>query len=147
MSHNVNPSAIVNAPRAMGPGWLIRLVYFIFIGSWLSGLCIVASYVCMVTIVGIPLGVVMLNRLPYLTTLRSRSLEVHVLSRETMVIDFRHGVPQRNWWVRAIWFVLVGWWLTAAFLALAWIGTVLTFGWGALFLYNPVPALLTLHRN
>ncbi len=145
---NVNQNVIVNAPHNMTPGWLARLAYFAFIGWWLSGLCIVISYGLMVTVIGIPLGVVVLNRLPLITSLRPRSQEIQVTTAGgTTVVSFQQGAPQRNWFVRVAYFLLVGWWLVAAYLIIAWVGTVLTFGWGALVFYNPVPALLTLHRN
>jgi len=49
--------------------WLVRLIYFVFIGWWFSlGWSLVAWFLC-VTIIGLPLGVLMLNRLPAVTTL------------------------------------------------------------------------------
>ena len=147
-NHSVNQNVIVNASQHMGPSWFVRLLYFIFVGWWLSGLCIVISYVLMATIIGIPVGVAILNRLPHLTSLRPRSQGMQVTSTgDTLVVNFQKGAPQRKWIVRAAYFILVGWWLVAAYLVLAWVGTVLTLGWGALVFYNPVPALLTLHRN
>ncbi len=145
---NVNQNVIVNAPHNTAPGWLARLVYFVFIGWWLSGLCIVTSYGLMVTVIGIPLGVIVLNRLPQITSLRPRSQGTQVTTAgDSTVVSFLQGAPQRNWFVRTAYFLLVGWWLVAVYLTIAWIGTVLTLGWGALVFYNLVPALLTLHRN
>jgi uncharacterized membrane protein YccF (DUF307 family) len=48
---------------------LIRLLYFVVIGWWLSLLWMIASYFLMVTIIGIPLGLMMVNRLPYVFSL------------------------------------------------------------------------------
>jgi uncharacterized membrane protein YccF (DUF307 family) len=47
----------------------VRLIYFVFIGWWFSlGWSLAAWFLC-VTIIGLPLGVLMLNRLPNVTTL------------------------------------------------------------------------------
>jgi uncharacterized membrane protein YccF (DUF307 family) len=48
---------------------LIRLLYFVVIGWWLSGLWMAASYFLMLTIIGIPFGMMMVNRLPYVFSL------------------------------------------------------------------------------
>lgn len=49
--------------------WVIRLAYFALIGWWLSALWMAASYILMITIIGIPLGLMMVNRLPYVFSL------------------------------------------------------------------------------
>lgn len=48
---------------------VIRLAYFVVIGWWLSALWMAASYVLMLTIIGIPFGLMMVNRLPYVFSL------------------------------------------------------------------------------
>lgn len=145
---NVGQNVLDNGPHRVGPGWFIRLLYFAFVGWWFSGVCIVVSFLLIATVVGMPIGVAILNLLPQITSLRPRSQGMTVTSRgDTTVINFQVGATQRNWFVRAAYFFLAGWWITALYLVVAWIGTVLTLGWGAFFLYYPVPALLTLHRN
>ena len=142
------PNLIINAPQNTGPGCFVRLIYFVFVGWWLSALCITISYLLMVTVIGIPISVTILNRLPQITALDPRSQRTQVTTTgNTTVINFQVGATQRNWIVRAVYFIFVGWWLTFGYLMLAWIVTVFTLGWAALFLYKPVPALLTLHRN
>ncbi len=49
--------------------WLLRLFYFVLIGWWFSLIWSLAGWVLCVTIIGLPLGVLMLNRLPEVTTL------------------------------------------------------------------------------
>jgi uncharacterized membrane protein YccF (DUF307 family) len=48
---------------------LIRVVYFILVGWWLSAIWIFVSYVLMLTIIGIPFGLMMVNRLPFIFSL------------------------------------------------------------------------------
>jgi len=48
---------------------LLRIVYFVLIGWWLSLLWMAVSYVLMLTIVGIPIGMLMVNRIPIVFSL------------------------------------------------------------------------------
>jgi uncharacterized membrane protein YccF (DUF307 family) len=49
---------------------VVRALYFVFVGWWLSGIWIVAAYAFCVTIIGIPVTIVMLNMLPTVVTLQ-----------------------------------------------------------------------------
>jgi uncharacterized membrane protein YccF (DUF307 family) len=51
------------------PAFWKRALYFIFVGWWLSGLWIVVAWLLSVTILGLPLAIMMYNRLPAITTL------------------------------------------------------------------------------
>lgn len=151
---NEMPGAAASQPVTVsvsgdqGPGWLLRIVYFFFVGSWLSAITIVLAYLFMLTVVGLPVGVLLLNRLPLVTTLRPRSQTVSVSDAASgPVIELGQGAIQRPWLGRALYFVLIGWWMTAIYLVLTWLASLVTFGWAAFFLYNAVPALLTLRRN
>jgi uncharacterized membrane protein YccF (DUF307 family) len=58
--------------RFLGPqqhGWLLRLVYFLLIGWWFSLIWALLGWLLCVSIIGLPFGVWMLNRLPAVTTL------------------------------------------------------------------------------
>jgi uncharacterized membrane protein YccF (DUF307 family) len=48
---------------------LIRLLYFILVGWWASAIWMFVSYLLMLTIIGIPLGMMMVNRLPFVFSL------------------------------------------------------------------------------
>ncbi len=56
--------------RAGEPGFLIRAVWFIFIGWWLSAIAISVAYFLCAIIVGIPLAFMLFNQLPAILTLR-----------------------------------------------------------------------------
>lgn len=49
--------------------WIIRLIYFIFVGWWLSLIWSNVAWLLCVIIIGLPFGIWMLNRLPAVTTL------------------------------------------------------------------------------
>ena len=63
----------------------VRAIWFLLVGWWLSWIAIVIAYAACVTIIGIPLGFWIFNRLPAIITLRPRSSERNV-------IEFRDGV-------------------------------------------------------
>jgi uncharacterized membrane protein YccF (DUF307 family) len=50
--------------------FLLRAVWFVLVGWWLSGLVILLGYLLCLTIVLIPVGVMVLNRIPEAMTLR-----------------------------------------------------------------------------
>ena len=72
------PAAIPAAPPAASPAppptyvayappprsMLLRAIWFIFIGWWLSGVAITVAYLFCVTIIGLPVGFWIFNRLP-----------------------------------------------------------------------------------
>jgi uncharacterized membrane protein YccF (DUF307 family) len=48
---------------------LIRLAYFVLIGWWLSALWMGVAWFLCATIIGLPLGLMMVNRVPFIFTL------------------------------------------------------------------------------
>ncbi len=145
---NVNVThSIVIDQRSNGPGFLVRALWFIFIGWWLSWFAIALAYFLCLIIVGLPLGFAIFNRLPTILTLRPRTemQTTEVIDGVTYVTG--GNVPQRPMWVRAVYFIFVGWWLGAFYLALAWFLCVIliTLPLG-LYLFNRVGAVMTLLR-
>ncbi len=50
-------------------GLLVRSAWFIFVGWWASFFWMVGAYFFLLTIIGIPLGLMMINRLPFVFSL------------------------------------------------------------------------------
>jgi uncharacterized membrane protein YccF (DUF307 family) len=48
---------------------LVRLAYFVLIGWWLSAFWMTAAWFLCATIIGLPLGLMMVNRVPFIFTL------------------------------------------------------------------------------
>ena len=130
--------------RTSGPGLLIRALYFILFGWWFSGIWAVVSWVLCLTIIGLPLGLYMLNRLPQVVTLKP-SRSGLVLTTTGRVVE--RSVPQVPFLMRAVYFILIGWWLSAIWLAIAWafhvsiIGMVIGF-----WMFNRTATIVTLAR-
>lgn len=121
------------------PGCLVQFLYFVFIGWWLGALSITLAYALFLTILGIPLGVMLINKLPYLLALRQTDPIVSYVGTQTI---------QHNFLLRTVWFLLVGFWLTAIWLVLAYgiactiIGMPIGF-----WMFDRAPGLLTLHHR
>lgn len=122
------------------PGCLLQLIWFIFVGWWLGALAVAFAYVMFLFIVTIPIGIAVLNNVPVLMALRQPPQAITPYGPV--------NVPQVNILVRALWFMLVGWWLTAIVLTVAYALCLsivgLPFGF---LLFDAVPAFLTLRRS
>jgi uncharacterized membrane protein YccF (DUF307 family) len=129
------------------PGCLVQLLWFALIGWWVGELWIAVAWLLMVTIVGIPLGIAMLNRLPQVIALRGNRVAVEVLRHGDQVVQRETRLPQRNIVLRALYFVLIGWWLTALWMEAAYALCLSIIGLPVGFwMFDRVPALLTLQR-
>ncbi len=81
---------------------LLRAIWFIFIGWWLSGLAITVAYLFCVTIIGLPVGFWIFNRLPLILTLRERSGTTTTEVRDGITYVVNRNVEQYPMWARAI---------------------------------------------
>ena len=59
--------------RSSGPNLLVRFVWWLFIGWWASGIVVGLAWLSLISIVGIPLGIWLINHLPSVLTLRPRT--------------------------------------------------------------------------
>ena len=126
------------------PGCLIQLLWFAFVVWWAGQIWIAVAWALMVSIIGIPFAVVMLNMIPQVIALRGQTgLVVKSVGGKTVVAN----VPQYNMLIRVIYFLLIGWWLSglwmqaAYFLCLTMIGLPLGF-----WMFDLVPAIVSLRR-
>ncbi len=128
-----------------GANLLLRAVYFLVFGLWFSAIWATIAWVLCVTIIGLPFGLWMLNRLPQVTTLRPQRGDLLLTASGEVQ---RIGIPQRNPLLRALWFVLVGWWLSALWMAAAWALCTVIIGLPVGFwMFDRVPAVVTLGRS
>jgi uncharacterized membrane protein YccF (DUF307 family) len=133
---------VVAQPR--GPGLLIRAVYFILFGWWFSGIWAVVAWFLCITIIGLPFGLYMLNRLPQVVTLKPRRSDLVVTTTGRLV---ERNVAQVPFLLRAIYFVLIGWWFSAIWLIVAWALHVSIIGMLVGFwMFNRVPMIVSLAR-
>jgi uncharacterized membrane protein YccF (DUF307 family) len=131
-----------------GPGLVLRSIWFVFIGWWATGILLSVAYLFSLTVVLLPIAFVLFNVVPTVLTLRPRRTHVTTEMRDG-VMHVSHGnVPQRPFWMRALWFLLVGWWISAFVIVLGYLLclTVILIPVGVMVL-NRIPEAMTLRRN
>jgi uncharacterized membrane protein YccF (DUF307 family) len=133
-----------------GPGCLIRGLYFLLVGIWLGAIWMLVAWFLNVTIIGLPFGLAMLNSIPQVMTLRPRRVQTTVTNINGQTVIRQDNVRQRPFIIRALYFLLVGFWLSLVWLILAWVIAGFTLGLGlpiAFWMFDRVPAITTLARN
>jgi len=116
--------------------FLVRALWFVLVGWWLTPIIVNIAWALNVTVVLIPLGIKLVNLVPTALSLA-----------EPRSLSDDGGRGQRSLFVRAVYFVLVGWWLSflwanvAAFFALTIIGLPVAF-----WMFNRLPFVTSLYR-
>ncbi len=130
------------------PGCLVQILWFAFIGIWLGQAWMIISWILMLTIIGIPLAVAMLNKLPFVMALRTEPVRLQVTQNDDGSVSKREvGKPQINFFLRAIYFLLVGWWLSAIWMEAAYLLCLSVIGLPIGFwMFDLVPAIVSLKR-
>jgi uncharacterized membrane protein YccF (DUF307 family) len=130
------------------PGCLLQILWFLFVGIWLGQAWMVVAWFLMVTIIGIPIGVKMLNMLPKVMALREPTRRVMISTNGSGQVQRREmDVPQINIVLRAIYFILIGWWLSALWMEAAYAISLTIIGLPIGFwMFDRVPAILSLKR-
>lgn len=136
------------------PNYAVRRLWILLIGSWLGGLCLIAGYLLCLTVIKLPAGLVLLNRIPSIMTLRPLTPATYSMDADGIGSPkAERRTAQVPFLLRALYFVLVGWWFTALWLTLAWI---FIYVWSllrgkslapAFMLFDHVPTVLTLQRR
>ncbi|SFF78191.1 Inner membrane component domain-containing protein [Halopelagius inordinatus] len=116
---------------------LVRALWFVLVGWWATPVVVNLAWALTVTVVLAPVGIKLVNLVPAVLTLKE--------PRSRTVPDAARG--QRSLLVRALYFVLVGWWLgfvwanVASFLAVTVVGLPV-----AIWMLNRLPAVTSLYR-
>jgi uncharacterized membrane protein YccF (DUF307 family) len=149
MSTEIQPQSqpLYALDRESGPGCLVQLVWFVFIGWWLGLWAILAAWLLNITILGLPLGLLILNNIPKIIALQGPRVEYEVINQNGQPVMRASGLPQYNFFLRAIYFVLIGWWWSAVWLLVAYLlcATILLLPVGLL-MFRYVPLMTTLKR-
>ncbi|HOQ97197.1 MAG TPA: YccF domain-containing protein [Anaerolineae bacterium] len=128
--------------------FLVRALYFVLIGWWLAWLWINGAWVLIASVIGLPLGLWMLNRVPQVLTLKPMAVEAEVRGYGPYAHVRTHSVNQPGWLVRLIYFLLIGWWLSLVWANVAWALCVSIIGLPlGVIMFNYLPAVTTLMRT
>ncbi|MFL5758369.1 MAG: YccF domain-containing protein [Thermomicrobiales bacterium] len=143
-----SPPTVVFSPQTRQHSFFVRALWYIFIGWWLSGWMIVLGYLCMLTLIGIPLGFYFFNRIPQVVTLRARTAAFRTEYRDGVAYVVESNNPQYPWFIRGLWFIFIGWWLGALWLVSAWlIGFLIVTLPISIMMYNRTSGVMTLQRH
>jgi uncharacterized membrane protein YccF (DUF307 family) len=96
----------------------IRALWFLFVGLWAGQVWMVIAWLLNLTLIGLPLGLWMLSMMPQVMTLRQER-------RGLRLPADRSPAPFA---VRAIYFVLIGWWFSLVWMELAWLASATIIG-------------------
>jgi uncharacterized membrane protein YccF (DUF307 family) len=131
-----------------GHGLVTRVLWFIFVGWWLSALFITIGYVLSATLILMPLGIWFLNRVPKAQTLRERSREFTQQFKDGMWVVTEGTKGQFSFLARAVYTVFVGLWVGAVWLSLAWLISlpIVTLPL-SIWMIDRAPAVITLQKN
>ena len=135
----------INQPAREVP-FLLRVIWFFVLGWELTGVWILVAWAFNVTLIGLPVGIWMLDRVPQVLTLKSRSGD--------WVVDYQSGrshfkaKEQFSWLIRLPYFILIGWWFSLVWAAVAWLicATIILLPVGVVMLHA-LPAVTTLQRG
>lgn len=130
------------------PSIIIQALYFVGFGWWASGIWITIAWLLNVTILGIPIGIKMINQIPKVTWLKPRSVElVRTVDEHGDISIEQHTLTQYSLTVRAVYFICIGWWASAIWMAAAWLVSLSILGLPiALWLYSRAGFVMSLYR-
>ena len=123
-------------------------MWFLLVGWWLTAIVISIAYVLALSVIGLPFAFYIFNRIPAVLTLRGRTktYQVDTSADGTRTLTSAN-IAQLPLLLRAIWFVLIGFWLGAIWMSVAYVLCLLivTLPFG-LAMFNRVGAVMTLLR-
>lgn len=145
MSTNVSAAATLRRPVRDIP-FILRVIWFFVLGWEITGVWILIAWTLNISLVGLPLGLWMIDRVPQVLTLKVRKGDYEYdpgSGRSKFVAG-----SQTPFLLRAVYFLLFGWWLSLIWAAAAWVlcATILGLPLGVIML-NALPFVTTLHRN
>jgi uncharacterized membrane protein YccF (DUF307 family) len=131
-----------------GSSFLLRAVYFVLVGWWATLVWINVAWALNATIIGLPLGLWMINRVPQVLTLRPMAVEREVHMRGDRVYVETRDVRQYGCLIRLLYFLVIGSWASLIWANVAWLLCVSIIGLPiGLAMFNSLPTVTTLMRT
>jgi uncharacterized membrane protein YccF (DUF307 family) len=125
------------------PSLLVRAAWFIFVGSWLTGVALTAAWMLNLTIIGLPAGIKIINRVPYLLTLKQSESSETGRSADNL----GDGSETPSFAVRGAYFIFVGWWASGLLMGVAYLSSLTVIGIPiGVVLFNYLPYVTSLKQ-
>ncbi len=135
----------VNARPVRELPFILRAIWFFVLGWELAGVWILIAWALNLTIIGLPLGLWMIDRVPQVLTLKARpGVFIEEGDGRRSFVSAR----QPPFIMRAAYFILIGWWFSLIWAALGWFLclTIIALPVGVIML-NALPLVTTLQRG
>lgn len=126
--------------------FLVRALWFFLLGWHLTLYWILIAWLLNITIIGLPLGVWMLNRVPVVLTLRlPQSYAVGQVGTGGSVYWRTTSASQPNLLLRILYFIVIGWWFSLLWSLAAWVLCITIIGLPlGVWMFNRLPNVTTL---
>lgn len=130
------------------PSIILRGFYFILFGWWASGVWLSIAWALNITIIGMPVGIRMINKVPKIVSLKDRKIETEMTKDAEGNVTVSQGTSEQySLAVRAVYFILVGWWASAVWMAIAWLASITIIGLPvAVWMYDRLPFVVSLYN-
>jgi uncharacterized membrane protein YccF (DUF307 family) len=126
--------------------FILRVIWFFLIGWHVTGWWILIAWLLNLTIIGLPIGLWMIHRVPQVLTLKARpgAFISHENSDQSKYIE----PPARPFVIRAIYFLLIGWWFSLLWASVGYLLSLTIIGLPiGLLMLNRLPQVTTLSRG
>lgn len=128
------------------PSWVIRIIWFIFVGWWLSAIFMVIGLVGIASIILSPIGFWFINRVPWAQTLRQRSTQFSYLEQNGQMVLTQHAPQQYPWLIRLL-YLPIGFVLGLFWLSIAWSISIPIISLPiSIWMVDRAPSIITLER-
>lgn len=147
--HNYQPQPMVTVNiQQSSPSFFLRVIYYLFIGWWAGFFWLNLGFFFCFTVLLLPVGLVMLNRLPTVLTLRPVGQQTSVSVSGSNVTVNVGGTRQLSFLARAVYFIFVGWWAGYFWALIGYFFCLSIFLLPVgLIMLNRLPLVLTLRKN
>jgi uncharacterized membrane protein YccF (DUF307 family) len=147
---NVNmamPSIQMNT-MAKGHSLVTRVLWYCFVGWWLSAIFIVLGVFFTWTVVLMPLGFWFINRIPKAQTMRERTRQFTTEFKDNAIVFTEGNKDQVPWYIRAPYALTIGAVAGIAWLSVAWVFGILVVTLPlSIWMIDRAPAIMTLEKN
>lgn len=125
------------------PSIVVRGIWFVAVGWWLTGVLLTAAWLLNLTIIGLPVGIKLINFVPKALTLKaSESSDV-----DSVEIGGSSG-DSPSILIRGVYFILVGWWASAIWTSAAYLLCLSVIGLPlGVKMFNGLPKLVSLYAG
>ena len=126
--------------------FIFRVIWFFALGWHLAAYWILIAWALNASILGLPLGLWMIDRVPQILTLKARP--------GAWVVDLKTGeqrfenAKQPPFLLRMVYFLLIGWWFSLIWAAIAWLFCIIIIGLPiGVPMLNALPLVTTLQNG